>query len=115
MPFQKYGARQRSLSALATLGAGLMVLGGIAPAAVAQDISSQQWYLKDMQADGMWKVSKGKGVTVAVIDTGVDVSVPELRGHVLAGKNASNTPSDPHEDETGHGTNMAAPHRRKWR
>ncbi|MDN3060711.1 S8 family serine peptidase [Streptomyces sp. SRF1] len=108
MPFQKYGARQRSLSALATLGVGLMVLGGIAPAAVAQDISSQQWYLKDMQADGMWKVSKGKGITVAVIDTGVDASVPELRGHVLAGKNASNTPSDPHEDETGHGTNMAA-------
>ncbi|WP_413801713.1 S8 family serine peptidase [Streptomyces iranensis] len=108
MPFQKYGARRRSLAALATLGAGLMAVGGIAPAAAAQDISSQQWYLKDMQADDMWKVSKGKGVTVAVIDTGVNASLPELRGNVLEGKDASNTPTDPHQDATGHGTNMAA-------
>ncbi|MEU2689376.1 S8 family serine peptidase [Streptomyces hygroscopicus] len=108
MPFQKYGTRQRSLSALATLGAGLMVLGGIAPAAAAQDIRSQQWYLKDMQADGMWKVSKGKGVTVAVIDSGVKASLPELRGRVLQGTDASNSPTNPHDDETGHGTTMAA-------
>ncbi|MCG0288523.1 S8 family serine peptidase [Streptomyces sp. PSAA01] len=108
MPFQKYGARRRSLSALATLGAGLMAVAGIAPAAAAQDISSQQWYLQDMQADDMWKVSKGKGVTVAVIDTGVDASLPELRGHVLKGKDVSNAPTDPHQDATGHGTNMAA-------
>ncbi|WP_030841844.1 S8 family serine peptidase [Streptomyces hygroscopicus] len=108
MPFQKYGTRQRSLSALATLGAGLMVLGGIAPAAAAQDISSQQWYLNDMQADGMWKVSKGKGVTVAVIDSGVKASLPELRGRVLQGTDASNSPTNPHDDETGHGTTMAA-------
>ncbi|GAA1679085.1 S8 family serine peptidase [Streptomyces yatensis] len=108
MPFQKYGARGRSLSALATLGAGLMTLGGIAPAAAAQDISSQQWYLKDMQADDMWKVSKGKGVTVAVIDTGVKASLPELRGQVLPGTDASNSPTDVNKDENGHGTNMAA-------
>ncbi|MFF4483757.1 S8 family serine peptidase [Streptomyces sp. NPDC001520] len=108
MPFQKYGARRRSLSALATLGAGLMVVGGTAPAADAQDISSQQWYLQDMQADEMWKVSKGKGVTVAVIDTGVKASLPELRGRVLPGTDASNSPTDVHNDEDGHGTNMAA-------
>ncbi|GAA2345354.1 S8 family serine peptidase [Streptomyces violaceusniger] len=107
MPFQKYGARRRSLSALATLGAGLMAVGGIAPAAAAQDISSQQWYLKDMQADDMWKVSKGKGVTVAVIDTGVDASRVELRGRVLEGTDASAKATDPHNDPNGHGTNIA--------
>ncbi|MEU8878099.1 S8 family serine peptidase [Streptomyces javensis] len=108
MPSQKYGARRRSLAALATLGAGLMAVGGIAPAAAAQDISSQQWYLKDMQAEDMWKVSKGKGVTVAVIDTGVKTSLPELRGQVLSGTDASNSPTDVHKDKNGHGTNMAA-------
>ncbi|AEM81784.1 S8 family serine peptidase [Streptomyces violaceusniger] len=108
MPFKKYGARRRALSALAMLGTALLAVGGTAPAAAAQDISSQQWYLKDMQADDMWAVSKGEGVTVAVIDTGVDASLPELRGNVLAGKDASNTPTDPHQDATGHGTNMAA-------
>ncbi|MGW7758307.1 S8 family serine peptidase [Streptomyces violaceusniger] len=107
MPFQKYGARRRSLSALAILGAGLMVVGGTAPSASAQDISSQQWYLKDMQADSMWKVSKGKGVTVAVIDTGVDASRAELRGRVLEGTDASAKATDPHNDPNGHGTNIA--------
>ncbi|MGP3946301.1 MULTISPECIES: type VII secretion-associated serine protease mycosin [Streptomyces] len=107
MPLQKYGARRRSLSALATLGAGLMAVSGIAPAAAAQDISSQQWYLKDMQADGMWKVSKGRGITVAVIDTGVDASLPELRGRVLDGIDASDKATDPTDDPNGHGTSMA--------
>ncbi|MFD8097225.1 type VII secretion-associated serine protease mycosin [Streptomyces malaysiensis] len=107
MPFQKYGARRRSLSALAILGAGLMAVGGTAPAAAAQDISSQQWYLKDMQADSMWKVSKGRGVTVAVIDTGVDASRVDLRGRVLKGTDASDKATNPHNDPNGHGTNMA--------
>ncbi|MFD8338647.1 S8 family serine peptidase [Streptomyces solisilvae] len=108
MPFQKYGARRRSLSALAILGAGLMAVGGIAPAAAAQDISSQQWYLKDMQADSMWKVSKGKGVTVAVVDTGVNASISELRGQVLEGADMSHNPTGAHKDSDGHGTNIAA-------
>ncbi|MBD3010167.1 S8 family serine peptidase [Streptomyces sp. 5-10] len=108
MPFQKFGARRRSLSALATLGAGFMAVGGIAPAAVAQDISSQQWYLKDMQADDMWKVSKGKGITVAVVDTGVKASLPELQGQVLEGADMSHNPTGAHKDTNGHGTNIAA-------
>ncbi|WKK27396.1 type VII secretion-associated serine protease mycosin [Streptomyces olivoreticuli] len=60
-----------------------------------------------MQAEQMWKVSKGEGVTVAVIDTGVDGSLPELRGRVLEGTDASNRSTDPHVDSGGHGTNMA--------
>ncbi|AQA14363.1 MULTISPECIES: S8 family serine peptidase [Streptomyces] len=108
MPFQKYGARRRSLSALAILGAGLMAVGGTAPAAAAQDVSSQQWYLKDMQAESMWKVSKGKGVTVAVVDTGVNASISELRGQVLEGADMSHNPTGAHKDSDGHGTNIAA-------
>ncbi|MBB5116627.1 type VII secretion-associated serine protease mycosin [Streptomyces eurocidicus] len=61
-----------------------------------------------MQADDMWKVSRGEGVTVAVLDTGVDSSVPELNGQVLPGTDVSNKPKGANEDENGHGTNMAA-------
>ncbi|MEU2873641.1 type VII secretion-associated serine protease mycosin [Streptomyces olivoreticuli] len=60
-----------------------------------------------MQAEQMWKVSRGEGITVAVIDTGVDGSLPELRGQVLEGTDASNRSTDPHVDSGGHGTNMA--------
>ncbi|MDX3233443.1 S8 family serine peptidase [Streptomyces sp. ME19-01-6] len=61
-----------------------------------------------MKADKMWRVSQGEGVTVAVIDSGVDSSLPELRGKVLQGSDASTTPKNPRQDTDGHGTNMAA-------
>ncbi|WP_368661687.1 type VII secretion-associated serine protease mycosin [Streptomyces sp. NA02950] len=60
-----------------------------------------------MQAEQMWKVSKGKGITVAVIDTGVNASLPELRGQLLKGSDASRRGTDPHQDPDGHGSNMA--------
>ncbi|WP_351236696.1 type VII secretion-associated serine protease mycosin [Streptomyces sp. NPDC002133] len=60
-----------------------------------------------MKADEMWEVSTGKGVTVAVIDTGVKV-IPELEGQVLEGKNLTVKPGDAHDDVDGHGTSMAA-------
>ncbi|MEU5430114.1 type VII secretion-associated serine protease mycosin [Streptomyces olivoreticuli] len=60
-----------------------------------------------MQTEQMWKVSRGQGVTVAVVDTGVNDSLPELRGQVLEGVDASNKPSGPNVDSEGHGTNMA--------
>ncbi|MEV8155235.1 type VII secretion-associated serine protease mycosin, partial [Streptomyces fradiae] len=58
-----------------------LVLAG-APVAQAEDVRARQWYLDAMKAEEMWKVSTGKGITVAVLDSGVDPTVPELRGKV---------------------------------
>ncbi|MEU6802459.1 type VII secretion-associated serine protease mycosin [Streptomyces neyagawaensis] len=61
-----------------------------------------------MKAEQMWQTSTGKGVTVAVIDTGVDATNADLKGQVLAGKDfAENQPGDEHTDYEGHGTGMA--------
>ncbi|MEU7046240.1 S8 family serine peptidase [Streptomyces varsoviensis] len=98
----------RVVSATALCGVGLVAMGGTAPAATAADIRSRQWYLQDMQAENMWKASKGKGVTVAVIDSGVNAELPELRGQVLAGVDFNKNPSGAHKDTLGHGTEMAA-------
>lgn len=108
MPFQNYGARRCTVAALALIGAGLMPLSCLVSAAVAQDIPSRQWYLKEMQADRMWMVSKGEGITVAVIDTGVDASLPELRGQVLDGVDTSDKATKGRSDSNGHGSNIAA-------
>lgn len=105
MLLSSLGVRRRVLLALA--GAVLVSVGGIAPPAEAQDIRSRQWYLEAMKADDMWKVSQGQGVVVAVIDSGVNASLPELRGQVLEGADASNKSLNPHQDPDGHGTNMA--------
>ncbi|MFD7788830.1 type VII secretion-associated serine protease mycosin [Streptomyces nojiriensis] len=61
-----------------------------------------------MRVDDIWKVSTGKGVTVAVIDGGVK-DVPELEGQVVPGKNfATSLPGDERTSSGSHGTAMAA-------
>ncbi|MFE0046532.1 type VII secretion-associated serine protease mycosin [Streptomyces albireticuli] len=74
----------------------------------ADTIRSRQWHLDAMHAEEMWETSTGAGVTVAVIDSGVDASLPDLQGQVLEGKNFSDDPGDAHTDPEGHGTKMAA-------
>ncbi len=85
------------------------LLVGIATApSHAESIRSRQWHLTAMKAEEMWKVAKGEGVTVAVIDSGVDDKNPDLRGQVLEGKDfAPDAPGDQHTDYRDHGTGMA--------
>lgn len=100
-------ARRHVTTVGATLGALAVMSVGLAPAAAADDIQSQQWYLDAMNAQGLWKVSTGKGISVAVVDTGVNPDTNSLKGQVLPGVDVTGTTGDETDDYTGHGTSMA--------
>ncbi|MFI9719630.1 S8 family serine peptidase [Streptomyces sp. NPDC052396] len=107
MPEVSSRLKRSAAMALTSLGLGLLFQAGAAYAAVA-DIRSHEWYLDDMQAEAMWKVSTGKGITVAVLDSGVDSALPELRNQVVGGVDLSSHPTGPLKDVEGHGSEMAS-------
>ncbi|MFJ7072181.1 S8 family peptidase [Streptomyces sp. NPDC098781] len=58
-------------------------------------------------APAMWDAGyTGKGVKVAVLDTGVDETHPDLQGVEIAQKNFSTAPDS--KDRAGHGTHVAS-------
>ncbi|MEU7301884.1 S8 family serine peptidase [Streptomyces sp. NPDC007206] len=60
-----------------------------------------------MQAEKMWKVSTGKGVKVAVIDSGVNADTSSLKGQVLTDEVPKSVAYGATDDSVGHGTTMA--------
>jgi len=51
------------------------------------------------------KTNTGSGIHVAVIDTGIDLSHPDLQASIVGGKNCSTGSS--YADQNGHGTHVA--------
>ena len=97
------------------LGAGAvtaaLILGGAQPAR-ADTVRDLEYWLTDYGFTTAWTTSKGDGVTVAVIDTGVNGNVAELRGVVVGGTDVSGLGSPdgqtPVGEESEHGTLVAS-------
>ncbi|WP_307854171.1 S8 family serine peptidase [Streptomyces tagetis] len=98
--------KRRAARACSVLGAVAVLSAGLAPGAVA-DTQSQQWYLSAMKAEEMWKVSTGKGVKVAVVDSGVNHTTESLKGQVLTEEVPKALNYKATDDYLGHGTAMA--------
>jgi subtilisin family serine protease len=64
------------------------------------------WHLPKIGAPAAWDVSSGAGVTVAILDSGIDGSHPDLVAQMVPGWNVYDNNSDT-RDVYGHGTVVA--------
>lgn len=65
------------------------------------------WGVKTINAPKVWQYTKGEGVKVAVIDTGIDLNHEDLKNKIKANINSVNRGSKATTDLYGHGTHVA--------
>lgn len=98
------------------LGAALTAAAVLLPApavATPGPAMAPQWWFDTWKVHSLWAAgADGRGITVAVIDSGVQADIPELRGKVLPGAdyigNGSDGRTDYDNDAFSHGTAMAS-------
>jgi type VII secretion-associated serine protease mycosin len=102
------GARGSAVLAVLGCAASLAVLPGT-PAAADTIQVDQQWILNMMNVPAAWQETQGGGVTVAVIDSGVNPDVSDLAGSVVIGPDYTGVSTKRSSPDWGvHGTWMAS-------
>ena len=120
-----HSRRSAIACAVASAAASILLLSGSAVAgpstAVApstalhsDNVRSGEYWLDQYDIRSAWSTTEGKGITIAVIDTGVDGTIPDLAGAVTGGVDYSGQGAANGErpvgdaDERDHGTMVAS-------
>lgn len=69
-----------------------------------------QWSISNGDVQGAWDMgATGKGITIAIVDSGIALNHPDLKDNIVPGYNAitqSDAPGE-NQDDNGHGTHVA--------
>lgn len=90
--------------------AAMLACSALTPAPAAADaVRNNEWALGALQVQDAWATTTGQGVTVAVLDTGVDGAHVDLTGQVTTGPDLVGGGARPGDPYWGvHGTAMAS-------
>ncbi len=105
------GTRLKAAAAMLCCGALCGAASVAAPPAASADTirDNQQWVLDMMNVESAWELTEGAGVTVAVIDSGVNPDVSDLTGSVITGPDYTGVTTRSSSQDWGvHGTWMAS-------
>src|SRR3954447_4667694 len=74
------------------------------------DGTTVEWWAAREDLPSAWDVIRGDGARVAIIDTGIDATHPDLAGRILESADFDEEPGDGPAtvDEVGHGTHVAS-------
>jgi type VII secretion-associated serine protease mycosin len=94
-----------AITLTASVGIARAGTGGYTP-------GSNEWWLANWDVQHqVWPLTEGAGVTVAVVDSGVQASLPDLRGVLLPGGDTVGSGTNGEKDfdtaQDGHGTAVA--------
>ncbi|CAH0343790.1 S8 family peptidase [Bacillus sp. CECT 9360] len=75
-----------------------------------QEVSEVPRGIDLIQAPKVWEKTKGKGITIAILDTGCEITHPDLKDRIIGGRNFTGDDQgnkDIFLDYNGHGTHVA--------
>lgn len=94
------------------LSLGIILSTGVSSPAVADEVRDRQYWLSSLGIQEAWSVTRGAGVTIAIIDTGVDGAHQDLQGVLVGGADFSGRGSPDGQTPVGqgseHGTMVAS-------
>ncbi|MDO8332206.1 MAG: S8 family serine peptidase, partial [Fluviicoccus sp.] len=109
MPIQSHGREQALVQALArNPHMKFAEVDGAVPMqqTPTDPYFTSAWHLPIIQAPAAWDLATGSGITVAILDGGVESTHPDLAAHIVPGWNFYDNNSNT-SDVNGHGTRVA--------
>lgn len=107
-PLPSFGSVMESIGRFTPTPGGSVPasLGSIGAMAARPELT---WGVQRLRAPAAWQETEGRGVRVAIIDTGIDTTHPDLVGQVDGGYSAitRSEASGAYQDDNGHGTHVA--------